>query len=110
MALAQPQPDATLAVVSDASDYAAGAVLQQLIDDEWQPLVFFSRKFSATERKHLAYDRELLAIYVAIKHLRDMVEGRPFIIFKDHKPLTFAFRQKPEKCSPRQFRYLDYIS
>ncbi|GBN73255.1 Pro-Pol polyprotein, partial [Araneus ventricosus] len=28
----------------------------------------------------------------------------------DQKPLIFAFKQKPEKCSPRQLRHLDYIS
>lgn len=38
-----------------------------------------------------------------------MVEVRSFIVFTDYKPLIFAFRQKLEKCSPRQFRYLDYI-
>ncbi|XP_076246283.1 uncharacterized protein LOC143186489 [Calliopsis andreniformis] len=27
----------------------------------------------------------------------------------DHKPITFAFQLKPEKCSPRQFRYFDFI-
>lgn len=30
-------------------------------------------------------------------------------MYTDHKPITFAFQQKLEKCSPRQFRYLDYI-
>ncbi|CAK9804160.1 Retrovirus-related Pol polyprotein from transposon 412 [Anthophora plagiata] len=38
-----------------------------------------------------------------------MVEGRTFTVFTDQKPITFAFQQKPEKCSPRQFRYLDFI-
>ena len=38
-----------------------------------------------------------------------MVEGRDFIIFTDHKPLTFAFQQKADKCSPRQFRHLNFI-
>ena len=28
----------------------------------------------------------------------------------DHKPLTFAFQQKREKCSPNQFNNLDFIS
>ncbi|XP_073962036.1 uncharacterized protein [Choristoneura fumiferana] len=39
-----------------------------------------------------------------------MVEARPFIIYTDHKPLTFAFTTARDKCSPRQFRYLDFIS
>jgi len=38
-----------------------------------------------------------------------MIEARRFVIYTDHKPLTFAFRQKPEKCTPRQFRHLDFI-
>ncbi|XP_063994836.1 uncharacterized protein LOC135172612 [Diachasmimorpha longicaudata] len=38
-----------------------------------------------------------------------MVEARTFTIFTDHKPITFAFRQKLEKASPRQARHLDFI-
>ncbi|GFV04997.1 pro-Pol polyprotein [Trichonephila clavipes] len=39
-----------------------------------------------------------------------MLEGREFIIYTDQKPLTYAFKQKPDKCIPRQLRHLDYIS
>ena len=38
-----------------------------------------------------------------------MVEARSFVVFTDHKPLTYTFLQKPEKCSPRHFRHLDFI-
>lgn len=38
-----------------------------------------------------------------------MVEGRVFVIYTDHKPLAFAFKQKSDKCTPRQFRHLDLI-
>ncbi|GBL73843.1 Transposon Ty3-I Gag-Pol polyprotein [Araneus ventricosus] len=57
---------------------------------------------SPAQRRYSAYDRELLAAYMAIKYFRHMVEDRSFILFTDHKPLTFAFRQKEDKCSPRQ--------
>lgn len=107
--LAHPRDDAPLAVFFDASDFTIGAALQQRVGEDWQPLAFFSRKLNTTERNYGAYDRELLAIYAAIKHFRHMVEGRTFTVFTDHKPITFAFQQKPEKCSPRQFRYLDFI-
>lgn len=107
--LAHPDTDAPLAIISDASDFAIGAALQQKIGDHWEPLGFFSKKLSQAEKNYGAYDRELLAIYLSIKHFKHMVEGRNFIIFTDHKPIIYAFKQKPEKCSPRQFRYLDFI-
>ncbi|GFX01214.1 retrovirus-related Pol polyprotein from transposon 412 [Trichonephila clavipes] len=39
-----------------------------------------------------------------------MLEARDFTVFTDHKPLAYAFRQKSDKCSPRQIRQLDFIS
>jgi hypothetical protein len=32
------------------------------------------------------------------------------VIYTDHKSLTYAFGQKRDKCSPRQFNHLDFIS
>ncbi|GBM37947.1 hypothetical protein AVEN_46251-1 [Araneus ventricosus] len=39
-----------------------------------------------------------------------MLEGRKFQIFADQKPIIYAFKQNPDKCSPRQLRHLDFIS
>ncbi|GFX62772.1 retrovirus-related Pol polyprotein from transposon 17.6 [Trichonephila clavipes] len=103
-------PSAPLALHVDASDYAIGGVLHQVVDSELQPLAFFSRKLTSSEKSYSAYDRELLAIYSAIRHFRYMLEARDFTVFTDHKPLTYAFRQKSDKCSPRQIRQLDFIS
>nr|XP_021204760.2 uncharacterized protein LOC101740309 isoform X1 [Bombyx mori] len=108
--LAHPGPAAQLAIFTDASDTSMGAALHQKCKDSWKPLGFFSRRLSSAEKKYSPYDRELLAIYNAIRHFRHMVEARPFTVFTDHKPLSFAFSHNREKCSPRQFRYLDYIS
>jgi hypothetical protein len=76
----------------------------------WQPLAFFSKKLNPTQQKYSAYDRELLAAYKAVKYFRHMLEARHFIIFTDHKPITDAFQQKRDKCSPRQFNHLNYIA
>lgn len=108
--LAHPVPSAPLAIFADASDHAVGAALQQNVSGTWQPLAFFTKKLNPAENKYSPYDRELLAIYKAIRYFRHMVEGRPCVVYTDHKPLTFAFAQKADKCSPRQFRHLDYIS
>lgn len=108
--LAHPDCSAKLALVTDASDKAIGAVLQQLKDGAWQPLAFFSRKLSPPQVKYSPYDRELLAIYEAIKYFRHMLEARHFIVYTDHKPISFAFHERKTNCSPRQYRHLDYIS
>lgn len=108
--LAHPQIGATLALVCDASDTCTGAAIHQQVNGKWEPLGFFSKKFTSAQKNYSAFDRELLAIYLAIKYFRHMLEARDFIIYTDHKPLTFAFKQKLDKASPRQARHLDYIS
>jgi hypothetical protein len=42
--LAYPDPSAPLAPVTDGSTFAMSAVLQQLVENAWQSLVFFSKK------------------------------------------------------------------
>ncbi|GBN79596.1 hypothetical protein AVEN_176652-1 [Araneus ventricosus] len=39
-----------------------------------------------------------------------MLEVRTFVIYTDQKPLTYELHQHPEKCSPLQLRYLNFIS
>ena len=76
---------------------------------QWKPVAFFSKTLSAAERKYSAFDHELLAIYLSIKHFRHFLEGRSFIIFTDHKLLTFALSSLTDR-SPRQTRHLSFIA
>ena len=108
--LAHPLPAALIALTTDASDYAVGAVHEQLVNGVWQPLAFFSRQLRPCERKYSTFDRELLGLYLAIRHFRFLLEARPFSVFVDHKPLTFAMAKVSEPWSARQQRQLAYIS
>ncbi len=108
--LCYPQSDAPTSLATDASDTAIGAVLQQHIEGTWCPISFFSRKLTPAETRYSAFDKELLAIYLAIQHFRHFLEGRPFQVLTDHKPLTFALNSRSDHHSPRQARQLDYIS
>ena len=51
----------------------------------------------------------MLAIFLAIKHWRHFLEGRPFHVLTDQKPLTFALSSTTER-SPRQTTQLSYIA
>ena len=66
--LSHPKPIAPMCIMSDASDRAVGAVLQQQIGGRWQPLSYFSKKFRPAETRYSTFNRELLAVYLSIKH------------------------------------------
>lgn len=108
--LSHPRPDAQLALITDASDVAVAGTLQQRIGSSWQPLSFFSRQLRPPETKYSAFDKELLALYLAIRSFRSSLEGRDFVVFTDHKPLTYCMAKISEPWSSRQQRHLSYIS
>ena len=108
--LAHPKANVTIALTSDASDNGIGAVFEQYVNGVWQPLAFFSRQLRAPELKYSTFDRELLAIYLGIRHFRFMLEGRIFTVYTDHKPLVHAMLKETEPWSARQQRHLSFIS
>jgi RNase H-like domain found in reverse transcriptase len=44
-----------------------------------------SKKLDTAQMKYSAFDRELLAAYLAVRHFRFLLEGRDFTLFTDHK-------------------------
>ena len=95
--LAHPSATAEASINTDASDTAVGAVLQQRLDGVWTPISFFSHKLQAAEKKYSTFDKELLAMYLAVKKFRFFIEGRKFTFFTDHRPLTFVFNNVSDK-------------
>ncbi len=71
---------------------------------------FFSKKLSKSEVNYSTFDRELLAAVAGIKHFRTRLEGRPFELWTDHKPLIFALHRVSPPTSGRQQRHLAFIS
>jgi hypothetical protein len=39
-----------------------------------------------------------------------VLEACHFTIFTNHKPITYAFQQKQDKCSLRQFNHPDFVA
>lgn len=109
--LAYPSVGNKLVIMTDASDHSLGAVLQQKDLEVWKPLAFFSKTMSANQRRYSVYDRELLAIYSAVKHFRRLIEGSEVTIYTDHKPLSYALTKIASNSdTPRRERQLNYIS
>ena len=68
------------------------------------------KKLKLAQTRYRTFDRELLAIYLAFKHFRHVLEGRRFFMLTAHKPLIYHLLTALERHSPRQIRQLDFIS
>ncbi|BHF65886.1 hypothetical protein SprV_0200890000 [Sparganum proliferum] len=101
---------ATYRCLADDSTLSVGAVLQQHLAGSNRPLAFFSKKRLPAKTRYSTFGRELLGIYLAVKHFRHFLEGQDFTVFTDHKPMTFALRPHSDKYNPREIAHLDYIS
>ncbi|RUS81700.1 hypothetical protein EGW08_010562 [Elysia chlorotica] len=125
--LSHPMTEAEISISSDASDKVVGAVPEQYVNGSWQPLAFFSKQLRPSETKYSTFDRELLGLYLAIRHFRFYLEGRHFAStshwhfrfylegrhfasYTDHKPLVGAMSKLSDPWSARQQRQLFYIS
>ena len=54
--LSHPKPDAPTSIVTDASDFAVGAVLQQYINHCWCPIAYFSKKLQPAEMRYSTFN------------------------------------------------------
>ena len=65
-------PQLSIQIETDASEYALAGILSQLKEDnkQWHPFAFHSRKMIPAERNYETHDQELLAIVTAFKQWR----------------------------------------
>jgi len=90
--LACPDPKRVSRLVTEATEVAVGGVLEQFFDDgHWRPIGFFSRSLTKPEILYSKYDKELLAIKLAITHFRNLIEGLDrslFHVATEYKPIV----------------------
>ncbi|SJL15452.1 uncharacterized protein ARMOST_18950 [Armillaria ostoyae] len=108
--LAIPNRIGRFRVEADASNGAIGAVLSQEQEGRWRPVAFMSKALTATERNYEIYDKELLAIMLALSEWRHYLMGalEDVEIWTDHQNLQY-FR-KPQKLNRRQARWVTKLA
>ena len=98
-------------LITDASDFASGAILEQADAlHRWHPVAYYSSAFSEAEAAYDIHDKELLAIVRALHSFRHYLEGREdtFEIWSDHNNLVYFMTKKV--LTRRQARYALFMA
>ena len=83
-----------LVLVTDASLEAAGGILSQVNENgDYEPLGYFSRTFTDSEKRQSARHREAYAIHDAVKHFQYLLLGEKFTIETDHHSLIWLAKE-----------------
>ena len=77
-------------LMTDASDNAVGAALQQNIGSSWQPIAFFSKKMKPAETLYSTFNRELLASQAFLSFC-----GRPLLPYFNRPQTPYTCPQHP---------------
>jgi hypothetical protein len=88
--LALPDFDKQFVVETDACDSGIGAVLMQ----EGHPIAFLSKALGPAHRHLSIYDKEFLALIMAVERWRPYLQRGEFLIRTDHHSLCYLDEQQ----------------
>ena len=88
-----PDFDKPFILVTDACDFAYGAVLCQEVDGVVKPVAYFSKQMNKAQTKYSTSEKELLAIVMSV-HFYSFLYGRFFTVHSDHQPLKWLLSKK----------------
>lgn len=87
--LALPNFQEPFTIETDACDLGIGAVLMQ----RDQPVAYLSKALTETHKHLSIYEKEFLALIMAVEKWRQYLQGQEFIIKTDHKSLSYLTEQ-----------------
>ena len=92
-------PDWTLPfeIMTDASDYAVGAVLGQRRDKSFHTIYYASRTLNDAQVNYTTTEKELLAVVFAFDKFRPYVIGNKTIVYTDHAAIRYLMNKKDAK-------------
>lgn len=94
-------------ITTDASNFAIGAVLSQGELGRDRPIHFASRTLNRAEENYSATEKEMLAIFWALKVFRNYIYGQHVKIVTDHQPLTFSL--SPRNINAKLKNWKSYL-
>jgi len=109
--LAYPDLEKPFELEVDASAFAVGAILFQRDDKgRKRDVGYYSKALNSAERNYDIWDREFLAVIVALKHWRHLLIGtsHKIIVWTDHQNLQYY--HQPQKVNQRVARGISFMA
>ncbi|KAL1224020.1 putative mitochondrial protein [Cardamine amara subsp. amara] len=91
-------------VMTDASDFAVGAVLGQRKDKKLHVIYYASQTMDDAQCRYATTEKELLAIVFVFEKFRSYLVGSKVIVHTDHAALKYLLTKKDAK--PRLLRWI----
>ncbi|KAL1189314.1 putative mitochondrial protein [Cardamine amara subsp. amara] len=83
--------------MTNASDYAVGAVLGQRKDKKLHVIYYASRTLDEAQCRYATTEKELLAVVFAFEKFRSYLVGSKLIVHTDHAALKYLLTKKDAK-------------
>nr|GFA55279.1 reverse transcriptase domain-containing protein [Tanacetum cinerariifolium] len=82
----------------DASDFAVGAVLGQIIEKHFRPIHYASKTMNQAEANYTTTEKEMLAVVYVFEKFRSYLIMNKSIVYTDHSSLKYLFAKKDAKA------------
>nr|GEW34629.1 reverse transcriptase domain-containing protein [Tanacetum cinerariifolium] len=90
--------DMPFELMSDASNFAIGAVLGQRQDKHVRPIHYASKTMTEAESNYTTTKKEMLAVVYAFEKFRSYLIMNKSIVYTDHPALKYLFAKKDSKA------------
>lgn len=100
-------PNCPIELHTDASSTGYGAILMQKRNEKLHVVAYYSKCTTKAEAKYHSYELETLAVVNSIKHFRQYLHGRKFIVITDCNSLQSA--RKKLDLTPRVHRWWAFL-
>nr|GFA77350.1 reverse transcriptase domain-containing protein [Tanacetum cinerariifolium] len=90
--------DRPFELMFDASDFTAGAILEQRVEKHFMPIHYASKTMTQAETNYTTTEKEMLVVVYAFEKFHSYLIMNKSIVYTDHSALKYLFAKKDAKA------------